>query len=153
MTATFAETMDGAFLPMQILYQGKTDRSHPKYAFPQGFDIFHTPNTNKAAKDFLRDRFRQWYAEEVEKQVQAGAEAATVNVNMGMPVMKEAGAKWLTALYDKLTKSIIVNGLKKVGLVDVVMKAREGALSKDEEEPSPSESGDDLFDSCTELDD
>ena len=43
-TATFAATLDGTFLPMQILYQGKTNRSHPKYTFPEGFDIFHTPN-------------------------------------------------------------------------------------------------------------
>ena len=43
-TATFSASLDGNFLPMQILYQGKTDRSHPKYKFPDGFDIFHTPN-------------------------------------------------------------------------------------------------------------
>lgn len=43
-TATFAAALNGTFLPMQILYQGKTNRSHPKYAFPSGFDIYHTPN-------------------------------------------------------------------------------------------------------------
>ena len=43
-TATFAATLNGDFLPMQILYQGKTSRSHPKYKFPSVFDIFHTPN-------------------------------------------------------------------------------------------------------------
>ena len=43
-TATFAACLDGTFLPMQILYQGKTARCHPKYRFPEGFDTFHTPN-------------------------------------------------------------------------------------------------------------
>ena len=43
-TATFAASVDGTFLPMQILYQGKTNRPHPKYTFPDGFDVFHTPN-------------------------------------------------------------------------------------------------------------
>lgn len=43
-TATFAASLDGTFLPMQVLYQGKTDRSHPKFVFPDGFDIFHSPN-------------------------------------------------------------------------------------------------------------
>ena len=38
-TATFAASLDGNFLPMQILYQGKTDRSHPKYKFP---DVSYT---------------------------------------------------------------------------------------------------------------
>ena len=178
-TATFAACLDGTFLPMQILYQGKTEHSHPKYKFPDGFNVFHTPNhwaneetclrffekivfpyiekvreeigtpsqkalvlmdnfsgqtttsllekleekdivvimvpagttdwlqpldvsTNKAAKDFLREKFRQWYAQEVEKQLQAGVAENAVKLNMGMAVMKEAGANWLTALYDKL---------------------------------------------------
>ena len=43
-TATFAACLDGTFLPMQILYQGKTARCHPKYHFPEGFDTFHMPN-------------------------------------------------------------------------------------------------------------
>ncbi len=47
-------------------------------------------STNKAAKDFLREKFRQWYAKEVEKHLQAGTEAETAKINMGMPVMKEA---------------------------------------------------------------
>ena len=38
-TATFADTLSGAFLPMQLLYQGKTDRCHAKFAFPDGFHM------------------------------------------------------------------------------------------------------------------
>jgi hypothetical protein len=204
-TATFAAALDGAFLPMQILYQGKTDRSHPKYTFPDGFDIFHTPNhwaneetclrffekiifpyikkvreetdaptqkamvlmdnfsgqtttsllekveeegivvvmipagttdrlqpldvsTNKAAKDFLREKFRHWYAQEVETQLQAGTAENAIKINMGMAVMKEVGAKWLTALYDKFRAdtSIVTNGFKNVGIIEAVKKAREG---------------------------
>ncbi len=79
---------------------------------------------------------------------------------MGMPVMKEAGAMWLTALYDKLIheKSIVINGFKKVGIVEVVRKTREGLLS-DEDEPTPNDNCcndpfddpcDDPFDSSTE---
>ena len=43
-TATFAGTLAGDFLPIQILYQGKTERVHPHYKFPEGFDIWHTHN-------------------------------------------------------------------------------------------------------------
>ena len=43
-TSTVAVTLDGQFLPFQILYQGKTDRCHPMYTYPHGFDVFHTPN-------------------------------------------------------------------------------------------------------------
>ena len=44
---------------------------------------------------------------------------------MGMPTVKEAGAQWLTALYNKLCqeKIIITNGFKKVGIVEAVKQA------------------------------
>ena len=43
-TATFAATLSGKFLPMQILYDGKTDHYHPRHQFPLEFDIYHNPN-------------------------------------------------------------------------------------------------------------
>ena len=43
-TSTLAVTMSGEFLSPQIIYQGETERCHPAYAFPEGFDIHHTPN-------------------------------------------------------------------------------------------------------------
>ena len=43
-TGTFAVTLAGEFLPMQLIYGGKTNRCHPKHRFPTGFDICHTPN-------------------------------------------------------------------------------------------------------------
>ena len=33
-TATLAMTMSGSFFPIQLMYQGKTERSHPNYTFP-----------------------------------------------------------------------------------------------------------------------
>lgn len=36
-TATFTVTLDGQFLPMQLIYSGKTTRSIPKIEFPKGF--------------------------------------------------------------------------------------------------------------------
>ena len=83
-TATFTASLDGTFLPMQILlYQGKTERSHPKHPFPDA--------ATKQQKEFLREKIRQWYAKEVEKQFQAGVVESGVKVNMGMRVMKEVG--------------------------------------------------------------
>jgi len=51
-TATFAVVLEGTFLPIQMLYQGKTDCCHPKYNPPPHplppqkyfFDVFHSPN-------------------------------------------------------------------------------------------------------------
>ena len=44
-TGTFTVSADGDFLPMQLIYAGKTDRCHPnEINFPEGFNITHTPN-------------------------------------------------------------------------------------------------------------
>ena len=43
-TSTLAVSLDGQFLPFQVLYQEKTDRCHPSYTFPDDLDIFHTHN-------------------------------------------------------------------------------------------------------------
>ena len=39
-TLTFAVTFTGDFLPIQIIYKGKTDRSQPRgIVFPKGFHV------------------------------------------------------------------------------------------------------------------
>ena len=41
-TAVFC-TLQGDFLPVQLIYQGKTNRCHPKFRFPPGWHITHAP--------------------------------------------------------------------------------------------------------------
>lgn len=45
-----------------------------------------------------------------------------MNINTGMPAMKEAGAKCLTRLYDKLSheRDILINGFRKVGITNAI---------------------------------
>ena len=39
-TATFSISMTGSFLPIQLIYEGKTRRYLPNYDFPKGFNVF-----------------------------------------------------------------------------------------------------------------
>jgi hypothetical protein len=146
-TAVFGCSMTGSFLPIQLIYQGKTDKCHPSFQFPADWDITHSPNhwsneitmqsfigkilipyikkmreelnlaidhralviydtfrgqctpailqlleenhvdivfvppyctdrlqpldvsVNKAAKNFMRDQFQRWYADQIQQQV------------------------------------------------------------------------------------
>ena len=56
--ATFAETLDGSFLPFQLIYKGKTTQSLPKFDFPNGFSLSvnekHFSNTQESIK-FLKE--------------------------------------------------------------------------------------------------
>ena len=74
-----------------------------------------------------------------------------MKINMGMPVMKEVGAKWLTALYDKLRMetSIVINRFKNIGIVEAVEKAREGRL--DDESSSSPEVDEDPFNGVSDV--
>ena len=41
-TGTFAITLAGDFLPIQLIYAGKTHMCHAKYTFPPSFHVTHT---------------------------------------------------------------------------------------------------------------
>ena len=43
-TATFAVSATGEFLPMQLIYAGKTKRCLPKIEFPRSFNVTYTEN-------------------------------------------------------------------------------------------------------------
>lgn len=43
-TATFAISMPGEFLPVQVIYEGKTLRCLPKFNFPESFNTTYSEN-------------------------------------------------------------------------------------------------------------
>ena len=43
-TAVFCGTLVGDFLPIQLIYKGKTARCHPRFKFPSDWHITHSPN-------------------------------------------------------------------------------------------------------------
>ena len=43
-TAVFCGTLIGEFMPIQLIYGGKTDRCHPRYPFPPDWHITHSEN-------------------------------------------------------------------------------------------------------------
>ena len=55
-TAVFCGSLSGNFLPLQVIYQGKTPRCHPCYQFPLDWHITHTPthwSTEETMKMYL----------------------------------------------------------------------------------------------------
>ena len=42
-TAVFCGSATGDFLPIQVIYKGKTNRCHPRYKFPTHWHITHSP--------------------------------------------------------------------------------------------------------------
>lgn len=55
-TAVFAGTLSGDFLPIQMVYKGKTTRCHPKFTFPSDWHITHSENhwsNNSTMNDYF----------------------------------------------------------------------------------------------------
>ena len=75
---------------------------------------------NKPAKDFLRQRFQEWYADQVLQQLH-GKEIDSVElepISLSLPQLKELGAKWLVDMFKHIADNpqIIVNGFIKSGI-------------------------------------
>ena len=78
-------------------------------------------SVNKPAKDFLKQRFEDWYSQKVSEQLSDESDIQSTNVqpiNLGLPVLKELGAKWMVEMseYFAANPQIIVNGFVKAGI-------------------------------------
>ena len=73
---------------------------------------------NKAAKEFMRSRFREWYATEVQKQLEDRTTQVSP-VNLRMSTMKPLGVQWFVSLYDYIKEhnSLVLNGFKAAGVL------------------------------------
>lgn len=73
-------------------------------------------SVNKSAKDFLRQKFQQWYADKISESLRNGETEPVVNLGMG--VVKPLGAQWLQELYDYmlLHPEVIINGFRGAGI-------------------------------------
>ena len=57
-TAVFCGTLSGDFLSAQLVYQGKTERCHPRYLFSKAWHITQLPNywsTEETMKDYITE--------------------------------------------------------------------------------------------------
>ena len=53
-TATFVISLSGNFLPIQLIYGGKTDRSIPRVKFPPSFSLSANPKHYSNMKEAIK---------------------------------------------------------------------------------------------------
>lgn len=57
-TAVFCGSLTGDFLPLQLIYKGKTRRCHPRYAFPSDWHVTQSPkhwSTEETMIDYINE--------------------------------------------------------------------------------------------------
>lgn len=103
-TAVF-DLLQNNHIHVMIVPANCTDRLQP-------LDI----SVNKAAKEFLRKQFQEWFSSTISSQLHAGSTVEAVDLRMA--VVKPLSAKWMIALYDylKLKPDIIKNGFRHAGI-------------------------------------
>ena len=226
-TAVFCGSLVGDFLPVQVIYKGKTNRVHPHYQFPINWHVTHSgnhwstevtmiqyveniiipyvnnirgllkddnkpalvimdnfkgqttnnvlslfesndihvcmlpPNTtdrlqpmdisiNKPAKSFLKAKFEEWYALKLAEQLQESSIEELEPIDLGLPILKELGAKWLVemATYISQNPQFVVSGFVKAG----ISRALDGFEESDASETSVDNSDSDIDDSDSDVD-
>ncbi|MCG8622396.1 MAG: hypothetical protein MJE68_10430 [Proteobacteria bacterium] len=112
-TAAVNSLLEANSIHVCLLPPNTTDRLQP-------LDI----SVNKPAKDFLKRKFEDWYSNEIMKQLEGREiESAKLQpINLGMPVLKELGARWILemAAYFGENPQIIVNGFVKAGIAEAL---------------------------------
>ena len=77
-------------------------------------------SVNKPAKDFLKRHFGDWYAEQIQKQLEGNDVESTElqPLDLSLPRLKELGAKWMVEMSQYLAENpqIKVSGFIKAGI-------------------------------------
>ena len=80
---------------------------------------------NKAAKDYTKEKFSDWFTCQINTGLENGQELDDIEIEYQLSVLKPLPAKWLTSFYNYMTttnrQKIISNGWKKSGIYDAII--------------------------------
>ena len=82
-------------------------------------------SVNKSAKCFIAEKYQDWYAKKVLQQLNRGAAAHNVKVDVKLSIMKPLHAKWITEMYHHLkrSKQIEISDFRNVHITETVTEA------------------------------
>ena len=121
---------------MLLLYDvftGQTTENINEYIEENDCVIVYVPNNmthyfqpldltvNAIAKQFLKDKFELWYANEAKKQLGKGTEVYKIDIPLKLSILKPIHGRWLLGLYHLRTnKEIIINGFESAAITEAV---------------------------------
>ena len=83
-----------------------------------------------------------WYAEKVAEQINGGTLPTDAMIDMGMQIMREVSAKWITEFFLSVSsnKDLVINGFKKAGIMHALSVGFSHIKSLEVEDPFVSDS-------------
>ena len=79
-TAVFCGNMNGEFLPIQLIYAGKTKRCHPRFEFPEDWHVTHSSkhwSNENTMLDYI-DHIIVPFVQRVRDDLKVGSEQAAL---------------------------------------------------------------------------
>ena len=78
-------------------------------------------NVNGQAKPFLEGKFESWYADQVTKEIEKGANVHFVNIGTKLSVVKPSHARWLISFYDHMqnNREMIMKAFQMAGITPI----------------------------------
>ena len=75
---------------------------------------------NGVAKAFLKNKFSEWYSQQITKRLEQGESIHDIEVKTTLTIMKPIHAKWIIGLYDHLRNQsqLIKKGFKETGITE-----------------------------------
>ena len=62
-------------------------------------------NVNSHAKTFLKETFQEWYAQQVQKELESGKNIYQVDIETKLSIMIPINARWIISFYGKFRNS------------------------------------------------
>ena len=99
----------------------------------QPLDVQGGPNGY--AKRFMKKKFTLWYADQVQRAMDAVKSMEKTDIDLKLSVLKPLHASWLIELFDHMTspagKAVSLKGWEVAGITDAVKKGTHGLPSLD----------------------
>lgn len=111
---------------------------------------------NKAAKDFIQQKFNEWYSEKVAEQLGGDTDVeqhVIQPVDLRAATLKTTGAKWLVQMHKYLQDNpgLIVNAFCKAGIQQAIDSTNETVAANDSIDETPT-AGDSIDRPVTAVD-
>ena len=115
-TAVFCGSMVGDFLPLQLIYGGKTNRCHPKFQFPLDWDI-----TNSQKHWSNEDTMIRYFENILVPYIRKTRELINVSESSpGLLIMDNFKGQVTTAIFDLLERNNIHTCLLPANTTDLL---------------------------------
>ena len=81
-------------------------------------------SANIEAKRFTKQKFTEWYASQIIKEIEAGKDLGTIEIPLKLSIMKPLHAQWLIDMYDHMSspigREVCLKGWQVSGIHDAI---------------------------------